>query len=128
MLWKKISKLRIKAEMFDGWEDVERVVHHQGLFHILEIIKTELTTKKTRELIIRKYCRDLQLLLIPTHCRKSTSYNLILVIVGLLMKMIYYKPAQIIINATILAAGYLLLSSTAIIANASPTKKILALL
>ena len=50
-----------------GWEDVEGVVHHQGLSYVPEIIKTELTTEKTRELIARKYYGDLQLLPIPTH-------------------------------------------------------------
>ena len=40
--------------MLDTWEDVERVVYHQGLFYILEIIRTELTTKKTWELVTKK--------------------------------------------------------------------------
>ena len=35
-------------DQFDGKEDVEGVVHHQGLSYVLEIIRTELTTKKTR--------------------------------------------------------------------------------
>ena len=50
-----------------GWEDVERVMHLHGLSYIPEIIKTELTTKKTRELVAKKYYGDLQLLLIPIH-------------------------------------------------------------
>ena len=33
---------------------------------------------------------------IPTHCRKGTSYNSILVIVGQLTKMVHSKSAQII--------------------------------
>ena len=41
--------------------------------------------------------------------------------------MIYYKPAQITINAPMLAAGYIPLSSTAVPAHTSLIKKILAL-
>ena len=54
-------------DQFDGGEDVEGVVHHHSLSYILEIIKIELTIKKTRELIARKYYGDLQLLPLPTH-------------------------------------------------------------
>ena len=38
----------------DGWEDVEGVVHLHGLFYVSEIIKTELTTEKTRQLVARE--------------------------------------------------------------------------
>ena len=46
-------------DQFDGGEDVEGVVHHQGLPYVPEIIRTELTTEKTRELVARKYYVDL---------------------------------------------------------------------
>ena len=78
-------------------------MHHQGLFYVPEIIRTELTTEETRELVARKYYGDLQLLPIPTHRRKGTSYDSILVIVGRLTKMIHYKPVQIMIDAPGLA-------------------------
>ena len=71
---------------FDGGEDVEGVVHYQGLSYIPEIIRTELTTEKTREFVARKYYRDLQLFPIPTRRRKGTSYNLILVIINRLTR------------------------------------------
>ncbi len=55
--------------MKDGWEeDADRVLHHQGLFYVPEVIRTELISRqhddplegyfgmdKTRELIARKY-------------------------------------------------------------------------
>ena len=85
--------------MLDGWEDVEGVVHHQGLSYVPEIIRTKLTTERTRELVAKKYYRDLQLLPIPTHCRKGTSYDSILVIVGRLTKMLCVKSVQIPIDA-----------------------------
>ena len=71
----------------------------QGLFYVTKIIRTELTTEKTREIIIRKDYGDLQLLPIPTHYRKDTSYDLILIIVDWLTKMVHYKPVQITIDA-----------------------------
>ena len=46
-----------------------------------------------------KYYRDLQFLPIPTHHRKGTSHDSILIIVGWLTKMINYKPVQITIDA-----------------------------
>ena len=106
-------------DQLDGGEDVKRVVHHQGLFYIPEIIKTELTTKKTRELIAKEYYGDLQLLPIPTYRWKGTNYNSILVIVGRLTKMIHYKPAQITIDTPTLAAGCMPLSSIAVTTHAS---------
>ena len=51
------------------------------------------------ELIARKYYGDLQLLPIPIHRRKGTSYDSILVIVSRLTKMIHYKLVQITIDA-----------------------------
>ena len=60
----------------------------------------------------------------PVICRSldhdiTTSYDSVLVIVGRLMKMIHYKPAQITINAPTLAAGYTPLSLTAVTAHTS---------
>ena len=63
---------------------------------------------------------DLQFLLVPTHCwkdllidfvtslpisiyRKGNSYDSLFVIVDRLTKMVYYKPARVIINAPGLA-------------------------
>ena len=43
--------------MLDGWEDVEGII--KACFYVTEIIKTELTTEKTRELVTRKYYEDL---------------------------------------------------------------------
>ena len=42
-------------DQFNGREDVEEVVYHQDLFYVPKIIRTELTTEKTRELVARKY-------------------------------------------------------------------------
>ena len=69
-------------DQFDSREDVEGVVYHQSLFYVHEIIKIELTIKKTRDHVARKYYGDLQLFSIPTHRQKGTSYNLILVIIN----------------------------------------------
>ena len=56
MLWKKTSQPKIKVDMLDGWEDVEGVVHHQGLSYIPEIIIIELTCRHhdERTLVLRK--------------------------------------------------------------------------
>ena len=97
-------------------------MHHQGLSYIPEIIRTELTSEKTREFVVRKYYGDLQLLPIPTHCRKDTSYDLILAIVDRLIKMIHYKPVQITIDALMLVAIYTPSSSTAVTAHTSSTR------
>ena len=118
-------------------------MHLHGLSYILEIIRTELTTEKTRELVARKYCADLQSLPIPTHYRKGTNYNSILVIVGWLTKMIHYKPVQITIDAPrlprldcqrlrlslhlqVLVPPVPLSSSTAVTTYASPAKTMYA--
>ena len=109
---KKTSQPKIKKEMLDSWEDVKRVVHHQGLFYVPEVIWTELTKRYHEKSTwhqenSRTRCQeralDLQLLPIPTHRRKGTSYDSILVIVGRLTKMIHYKPVQIMIDAPGLA-------------------------
>ncbi len=52
----------------EGWEEIEEVLHHQGLIYVLEIVRTELISRhhddlltghfgidKIRELIARKY-------------------------------------------------------------------------
>ena len=63
------QRRKIRAEKLGGnWEDSDRILHHQGLFYISEIIRTELISKqhddplaghfgieKTRELVARKY-------------------------------------------------------------------------
>ena len=69
-------------------------MHDQGLSYVSEIIRIELTSHFGIAKSARKYYGDLQLLPIPTHCRKGTSYDSILVIIGQFTKMIYYKPAQ----------------------------------
>ena len=60
---------KIRAEKLGGnWEDSDRILHHQGLPYICEIIKTELISRhhndplagyfgieKTRELVAKKY-------------------------------------------------------------------------
>ena len=76
-------------DQLDNGEDVKGVVHHRE-HSIIE---------KTQELVVRKYYGDLQLLQMPTHCQKCTSYDLILVIISRLTKMIHYKPVQIPIDA-----------------------------
>ena len=55
-LQKKTSKPRIRAEMLDGWEDVEGILHRQGLSYVPEIIWTELTSRHHDEgtLALRK--------------------------------------------------------------------------
>ena len=59
---------KTKAEHSEGWDDIDGMLHHQGLPYVPEIIQTELISrhhddpltghfgiKKTRELIARKY-------------------------------------------------------------------------
>ena len=60
---------KIRVEKLDGnWEDSDRILHHQGLLYVPEIIRTELISrhhnnplaryfgiKKMRELVARKY-------------------------------------------------------------------------
>ena len=61
-------KLRAEQPVKDGWQDIDGVLHHQGLPYVPEIIRTELISrhhdnllaghfgiKKTRELVARKY-------------------------------------------------------------------------
>lgn len=80
VLQKKTFQPKIKAEMFDSWEDVKRVVH-QGLFDIPEIIKIELTShfdiKKIKQLVARKNYENLQSLPIPIYCWKDLSINFV---------------------------------------------------
>ena len=65
---KKAQKLRAIEKLQEGWIDINRVLHHQKLPFVLEIIQTELISRhhndllaehfginKTRELIGRKY-------------------------------------------------------------------------
>ena len=151
-----------EEELREGWEDIDGVLHHQGLQYVPKIIRSELISwhhddplaghfgiDKTRELIAWKYywpslrkdveayvkgcdvCLaskamrhklygDLQLLSIPTHRWKELSmdfvtespistdwkgetYNLILVIVDRLPKMVHYEPVQVTIDAPGLA-------------------------
>ena len=86
-------------DQLDGGKDVEGVVHHQGLSYVPKIIRIELTShfgiEKTRELVARKYYGDLQLLPIPTHCRKGTSYDSIFAMVDRLTEMIHDEPVPI---------------------------------
>ena len=155
-------KLRAKQLVKDNWEDIDGVLHHQGLLYVPEIIRIELISRhhddplaghfgieKTREFIARKYywptlrhdvdnyvkgCDvyltskavrhkpygNLQSLPVPTHCWKDLSmdfvtglpiltdwkgdsYDSILVIVNRLMKMVYYKPVKVTIDAPGLA-------------------------
>ena len=89
--------------MLDGLGGCRGSCACQGLSYVPKIIRIELTShfgiEKTRELVARKYYGDLQLLPIPTHRRKGTSYDSILVIVNLLQKMLRDKPVQIPIDA-----------------------------
>ena len=39
-----MSKSRIRADMLNGWEDVEGIVHCQGLSCVSEVIQIELTS------------------------------------------------------------------------------------
>ena len=43
-----------------GWDDVEDVVHHQGLSYVLEIIKIELTSHFGIEKSSKTYCQEEQ--------------------------------------------------------------------
>ena len=153
---------KTKAKYSEGWDNIDGVLHYQGLPYVSKIIRTELISryhdnplaghfgiKKTHELIAQKYywptlrcdvedyvsgcdvCLalkavryklygDLQSLPIPTHHWKDLSmdfvtglpiltdwkgdsYNSILVIVNWLIKMVYYKPVKVTINAPGLA-------------------------
>ena len=149
-------------QLVKDWQDIDGVLHYQGLSYILEIIQTEFISRyhdkplasyfgieKTQELFSRKYywlilrrdvdnyvkgCNvclaskavrhkpygNLQSLPVPTHCWKDLSidfvtglpismdwkgesYDLILVIVNWLTKMVHYKPVKVIIDAPGLA-------------------------
>ena len=61
-------KLKAEQPVKDGWQDIDGVLHHQGLPYVPEIIRTELISRhhddplaghfgieKTRELVARKY-------------------------------------------------------------------------
>ena len=65
---KQARKLRAEQPVKDNWEDINGVLHHQGLPYISEIIRTELISKhhdnplaghfgieKTHKLVTRKY-------------------------------------------------------------------------
>ena len=65
---KQVWKVRTEQPDNANWNNIDGVLHHQGLFYVLEIIKTELISrhhnnplasyfgiKKTRELIAQKY-------------------------------------------------------------------------
>ena len=145
-----------------GWEDIDGVLHYQGLLYIPKLIRTELISRhhddplaghfgieKTREFFSWKYywpmlrndvedyvreCNvclaskvvwhkpygDLQSLPVSIYCWKDLlidfvtglpismdwkkdSYNSILIIVNRLMKIIYYMPVKVTINAPSLA-------------------------
>ena len=90
-------KIRTKQPGNADWNDVDGVLHYQGLFHIPEMIQTELISrhhddplagyfdiKKTRELIAQKYYW-------PTLCCDVKNYvrgcN-----VCLTLKAIQHKP------------------------------------
>ena len=159
---KQAQKLRMEQPVKDGWEDIDGVLHHQGLPYVPEIIRTELISRhyddllvgyfgieKTRKIVVQKYywptlCHDvnnymkgcniclalkavrhkpygdLQSLPVLTYwwkdllmdfvtslpiCTdwKGDSYDSILVIINQLIKMVYYKPVKIIIDAPGLA-------------------------
>ncbi len=64
---KKAMKLRSEG-LSEGWEDIEQMLHYQGLPYVPKVIRSELISrhhddplaghfgrKKTRELIARKY-------------------------------------------------------------------------
>ena len=64
---KQARKLRAEQPVKD-WQDIEGILHHQGLLYVPEIIQTELIIRhyndpladhfgieKTRELVTRKY-------------------------------------------------------------------------
>ncbi len=64
---KEVMKLRSEG-LPEGWEDIEQVLHYQGLPYVSKVIRLELISKhhndplaghfgieKTRELIVRKY-------------------------------------------------------------------------
>ena len=65
---KQARKLRAEQPVKDGWQDIDGMLHHQGLPYVPEIIRTELISRhhddplaghfgieKTRELVARKY-------------------------------------------------------------------------
>ena len=101
------QKIRAEKLELESWEDFEGVLLHQGHFGI----------EKTCELVARKYCwetlrRDVDVSLefvtgLPISTDwEGNSYDLILVIVDWLIKMVHYEPVQITIDAPALAAGY----------------------
>ncbi len=64
---KKAMKLRSEG-LPEGWENIEQVLHYQGLLYIAKVIRSELISRhhddslvghfgieKTRKLIARKY-------------------------------------------------------------------------
>ena len=62
------QELKSKEQLPDGWEDIDRVLHHQELLFVPEVIRTKLISRhhndplaghfgidKTQNLIARKY-------------------------------------------------------------------------
>ena len=62
------QKLKSKEQLPDGWEDIDGVLHHQGLPFVPEVIRTELISQhyddalvghfgidKTKDLVSQKY-------------------------------------------------------------------------
>ena len=87
----------------DGWEDVEGVVHHQGLSYVPEIIRIELTShfgiensRTCCQKILAVAATETTRAGLPMFTdRKNTSYDSILLIVGL-----HDQPVQIRIDAS----------------------------
>ena len=55
---KKVQKLRATEELQEGWEDIDRVLHHQGLPFVSEIIWIELISQYYNNLLVRHFDID----------------------------------------------------------------------
>ena len=47
-----MRKLKAKQLVKDGWENIDSILYHQGLFYVLEIIEIELISKHYNNLLI----------------------------------------------------------------------------
>ena len=91
---------KIKVEKLDGnWKDSNKILYHQGLSYVFEIIKTKLISrhhdnplaghfsiKKTRELVTRKYYWETFYHDVEVYVRGCNIY--------LASKTVKYKPYE----------------------------------
>ena len=77
---KQARKFRAKQLVKDGWEDIDGMLHHQGLPYVPEIIRTKLISRHYNDLLaghfgIKKTCKFVaQKYYWPTLCHDVDDY------------------------------------------------------